>query len=316
MVTLFFLGVGVVLFLIIIDWLVPPEKEKEDSHSLTENSPKLKVSIVSNIDWSKKNYSDSEEDYISSDEVRKILATLPKSKWKNNEGAIPEGMFLPGPWTLTLVLLYSRAMNFDMVLNLAKQAAQNWKEEDKRFIFDFDAEHLPQFKRIYDLCKSWKGCFVYIYGDLMEKRQLSDILRCAVDRTNALNNPSFCYGLSSYTDNPFGCHRCSIKNNSWFNFVGPLHSEYVEIDKKRILETIQHDIKEYRYCPFLKPAEIWQNFLSLPERIYLNDPNYVIYKTLSGGVEVRAKCELFWGRIPSWEDLRLSYGDRLLSKEK
>ena len=164
------------------------------------------------------------------------------------------------------------------------------------------------------MVKSLRGTRVYICGDLMEKKELSKLLICAGDK-NISPIKDFCYGVSLYTLNPFGCHRIQIHSTgakAWYTF-SYLKDGKVIVDKEKILQYMKANLKKFKYCPFMNLQEIWNNFLRLPNEISLYDENFAVIKTFNGEIEVQSRWQFF--NYIDYEELKSMYGDRLLSKK-
>ena len=253
----------------------------------------------------------------SPDFIREKVNALAKGKMPEGSLVIPSEFMGHENWELTLKFKESKSSVFDTVIDFCKKYSAKFTQNEKDFEVLFTADRLPEFKRIYDMCKTWKSTLVYIYGSLIDKRDLADILRCCVDRANAINNKTFCYGISSWTDNPFGCHRVSIKNGAypWYSFLGKREDEYIEIDKNKMLSTLAKDLRRYRFCPYMNIRKIWENFVAIPTRIYFDNPDFVIWENEEGNVEIDTRWTFQYGEYVSWGDLKKEFGDRLLSRK-
>lgn len=228
-------------------------------------------------------------------------------------------------WNIKLSFNESKSVSFREVLSLIKQHPSFSCVIDsdttiQRYEVSFNKNELKDFKIIYDLVKSWKSTRVYIYGELIEKNKLSKLLRCCMDKPN-LENRDFCYGISPYTYNPFGCHRISVRgmisgicDRAWYNFAEWKDGKVI-INKEKIIETIKLDLQDYKYCPFIDLREIWSNIVNLPNEISLWDKNFIIIQTMDNRIEVKNRWIDMYGSPISYQQLKNIYGKNLLSKQ-
>ena len=258
--------------------------------------------------------------HYSEDFINKKHCSLAKKRAPTiNENISAPVIFLQNKeWILTLRMTESRSIGFKRTLTIIKKLPSYKEyvaEEIKNFEVTFKKENLHDFKKIYDEVKNLKGTQIFINGDLIEKTELSKLLRCAVDRS--LANEDFCYGVSRWTLNPFGCHRIKtrlIGENAWYKYAY-LQDGIVYIDKKKILQNLTMDLKKYRYCPYLDIKGVWNNFLMLPDIISLEDENFAVILTLDGKLDILNRWDLNYLGYTTYQELKENYGDRLLSKK-
>lgn len=261
-----------------------------------------------------------EEPSYSEEFINKKNMSLARKKQKNTNETFPVPSFFSKneEWVLTLKMAESRSIAFKRILPIIKElpSYKEYLEEDiPIFEVSFKKEKLHYFKKIYDDVKGLKGTQVFINGDLIEKIELSKLLRCAVDRSTA--NADFCYAASKWTLNPFGCHRIKTRSNgenAWYKYAY-LQNNTVFIDKKKILENLINDLKKYRYCPYLDIKRVWENFLMLPDTISLEDENFAVVLTLDGQINVLNRWDMSYLRYTTFEELKEMYGSSLLSKK-
>lgn len=202
----------------------------------------------------------------------------------------------PSEWILSLEFAESHSSKLKKILKLAKENPSftnildinvdaNEKTLPKSFLVLFKAEQILEFRKIYDVVKGWKSTVVKINQKPIDKKTLSKILRCFTDRVKS-NDPMFCYGASPYTINPFGCHRIKIHSHRWN--TTPWYDYLVEengqllVDKKRIFNEMQTNLKDYQYCPALKPREIFNKLSTLPQKIDISNNSWIVKQEASG----------------------------------
>lgn len=180
---------------------------------------------------------------------------------------------------------------FSAILNIDK--LEEKEAQSQSFLVSFKPEQILEFRQIYDIVKSWKGTVVRIGRDVIDKRTLSRILRCYTDKVK-YNEPHFCFGVSRFTDNPFGCHRTQIHNSgyrAWFKFVRETDDGIV-VDKEVMLKEIIENLKDYRLCPVINAKEIFANLLKLPNKIDPTDSSWIVTKDVNGKINVESRAEV------------------------
>ncbi len=245
---------------------------------------------------------------------------LEMSRVKNSKDIavipMPQEFVQKEKWQVTLITSESKSVALPPFLEIIKQypTYKEYIENDIQYYeVSFPYQYINEFKKVYEMVKSLRGTRVYICGDLMEKKELSKLLICAGDK-NISPLKDFCYGVSLYTLNPFGCHRIQIHSTgakAWYTF-SYLKDGKVIIDKEKILQYMKANLKRFKYCPFMNLQEIWNNFLRLPNEISLYDENFAVIKSFNGEIEVQSRWQ-FYNYI-GYDELRSMYGDRLLSK--
>lgn len=229
---------------------------------------------------------------------------------------MPSAFVQKEKWEITLITTSSKSIMLPPFLEIVKQypTYKEYIENNIQYYeVSFPYQYINDFKKVYEMVKTLRGTRVYICGDLMEKKELAQLLICAGDK-NISPIKDFCYGVSPYTYNPFGCHRIQIHSmgdKAWFTFAYYKNGK-VLIDKDKILKYMLVNLKRYKYCPFMNLQEIWNNFLRLPNEISLYDENFAIIKTFNGGIEVSSRWR-FYDYI-DYETLKTMYGNRLLSR--
>lgn len=245
---------------------------------------------------------------------------LEMSRVKNSKDIavipMPQEFVQKEKWQVTLITSESKSVALPPFLEIIKQypTYKEYIENDIQYYeVSFPYQYINEFKKVYEMVKSLRGTRVYICGDLMEKKELSKLLICAGDK-NISPIKDFCYGVSLYTLNPFGCHRIQIHSTgakAWYTF-SYLKDGKVIIDKEKILQYMKANLKRFKYCPFMNLQEIWNNFLRLPNEISLYDENFAVIKSFNGEIEVQSRWQ-FYNYI-GYDELKSMYGDRLLSK--
>lgn len=301
--------------------------------AIKENSPLLAISffiiyivaMIALILYNPSSNTEEEEPNIKivmpmacDDNFKTRLLEVSKTKNIKDIAVMPMPDFFAQKekWEITLITTDSKSVMLPPFLEIIKQypTYKDYIENSiQQYEVSFPYQHINDFKRVYDMVKNLRGTRVYICGDLMEKKELSQLLICAGEK-NISPKKDFCYGVSQYTYNPFGCHRIQIHSmgeNAWYNFAY-MKDGKVLIDKNSILEYMKANLKRFKYCPFMNLQEIWNNFLLLPNEISLYDENFTIVKTYNGGIEVSLRWR-FYEHL-EYEQLKEMYGDRLLSK--
>jgi len=158
-------------------------------------------------------------------------------------------------WYVSLSFGESRAAFYPQALTLAKMAPQ-YREEviGRQTMHQAVYSHQPReylaFAKLYELVKGWKGVFVVINGQIVDRKIVGGLNYCYGDHCRSAN-PGFCFGASSLTANPFGCHRLQVSayNNPWWSF-GCFDGRRVwRVDKAALLARIAEHSEGYRLCP-------------------------------------------------------------------
>src|SRR5699024_6576728 len=125
-------------------------------------------------------------------------------------------------WQISISFRKSTSKNFDSALFLAQQSNNYIETESEgQIIYQafFDAESYSDFETLYKLIKDWKSTFIMLNGELIDKKSMSQLNRCLGDKVR-FKEPSFCFGASTFTENPFGCHRLMItpSQKPWWDY--------------------------------------------------------------------------------------------------
>lgn len=177
-------------------------------------------------------------------------------------------------WNISISFGKSTSSNYAKAVFLAKQSSNYYEEgEGKNIIHQAtytsaSADYLA-FISLYELVGSWKSSFVFINGQLIDRKIIGKLNYCYGDKCRS-GNSKFCYGASEYTMNPFGCHRLQVSkyNNPWWTF-GILDTKKIwHVDKKAILERINEKCIPYKNCPSFSYDKIIFNLNKLPDTIY------------------------------------------------
>lgn len=222
-------------------------------------------------------------------------------------GASEESSFLSyfvNDWEISVEFAESKSDRLKKILTIAKSNSSFSQIFDvcsnadegitKAFEIKFKANEFLEFRKLYDVVKNWKSTVVRISGQIVDKILIGKLGRCYTDKVKMKDFPTYCYGVSQFTFNPFGCHRTKIHsmgNNAWYHYVNEQNGKLI-IDKKRMLIDIANNIKDYRLCPVLNPKEIFSNFLKLPNEIHTNDDNWVISRNSNGSIQIQSREEV------------------------
>lgn len=176
-------------------------------------------------------------------------------------------------WNISISFGKSTSSNYAKAVFLAKKSLNYYEEgEGKNIIhqvtYTSSATDYLAFIALYELVGTWKSSFVFINGELIDRKIVGKLNYCYGDKCRSGNN-KFCYGASEFTMNPFGCHRLQISecNNPWWTF-GILDTKKVwHVDKKAILERINEKCIPYKNCPSFSYDKIIFNLSQLPDTI-------------------------------------------------
>lgn len=186
-------------------------------------------------------------------------------------------------WNISISFGKSSSSNYNKAVFLAKQCSNYHEEgEDKNIIhqatYSSAAKDYLNFISLYELVGSWKSSFVFINGEVIDRKIIGKLNYCYGDKCRSGNN-KFCYGASEMTDNPFGCHRLQISayNNPWWTFGMLDRKKIWHVDKKAILERINQYCIPYKNCPSFSYDKILYALNNLPDTINLkNNKNWQI----------------------------------------
>lgn len=157
-------------------------------------------------------------------------------------------------WNISLSFGKSTSKNFSKAIYIAKSADRYIEDidEDGNEIYQafFLAGNYLNFQRLYKLIGNWKSTFIFINGEIIDNKSLGKINICYGDKVK-FNDPSFCFGASMWTANPFGCHRLMITptQKPWWDFGDyNTRGDWV-IDKNEIRSQIKMKSKLFQKCP-------------------------------------------------------------------
>ena len=176
-------------------------------------------------------------------------------------------------WNISISFGKSSSSNYSKAVYLAKQNPSYFEDaEGKNIIHQVTYTSAPNdylsFIKLYELVGGWKSSFVFINGEMIDRKVIGKLNYCYGDKCRSGNN-KFCYGASQFTANPFGCHRLQVSehNNPWWSF-GILDTKGIwHVDKKAILERIKQHYLPYVNCPSFSYDKIIYNLNQLPNTI-------------------------------------------------
>lgn len=176
-------------------------------------------------------------------------------------------------WNISISFGRSTSSNYDKAVYLAKQSSNYFEDgEGKNIIhqatFTSSANDYLNFIKLYELVGSWKSSFVFINGEISDRKIIGKLNYCYGDKCRS-GNDKFCYGASEFTTNPFGCHRLQVSehNNPWWSF-GMLDTKGIwHVDKDAILNRINQYYVPYKNCPSFSYEKIMFNLNNLPNTI-------------------------------------------------
>lgn len=177
-------------------------------------------------------------------------------------------------WNISISFGKSTSSNYNRAVFLAKQAplydeTGEGKEIAHQAIYSSSESDFLSFINLYELVGKWKSTFIFINGNLVNKKDVGELKYCYGDRCRS-GNKDFCFGASEFTINPFGCHRLqvSLGNHPWWTFGEFDNNDIWHIDKKAILERFESQEKPYSdICPVFYKDRILAALEALPETI-------------------------------------------------
>lgn len=176
-------------------------------------------------------------------------------------------------WNISISFGKSTSSNYNKAVYLAKQSSNYFEDgEGKNIIhqatFTSATNDYLNFIKLYELVGAWKSSFVFINGEIIDRKIIGKLNYCYGDKCRS-GNDKFCYGASSFTVNPFGCHRLQVSehNNPWWSF-GMFDTKGIwHVDKRDILDRINQYYIPYKNCPSFSYERIMFNLNSLPNTI-------------------------------------------------
>jgi hypothetical protein len=177
-----------------------------------------------------------------------------------------------GEWQVCISFGKSSSPNFEKALFVAQSAPHyiETKNEKGQPIYQsfWGRDQFLRFVALYEAVNNWKSCFVFINNELVDRKIVGGINYCCGDKIRS-GDPRFCFGASSWTENPFGCHRAQMHTgrDAWYTFgVMDKHGIF-HVDIDRIVEELRSRLKLYVYCPELNMDEIIAAARRLPKKI-------------------------------------------------
>lgn len=188
-------------------------------------------------------------------------------------------------WFITVSFGKTTSSNIERAIYLAKEAKE-YKTEviDGETIhtatFTSDKDQFIKFTQLYSIIKNWKSTGVFINGEIVDKKSVSQIVRCYGDKCRGIDWDTFCFGASMFTANPFGCHRLQISasNHPFWSFYEKQPSGKCRLKKKEMIERIMAAKQVFSYCPSFDIDYILQVANSLPLEITQKELDDIIEK--------------------------------------
>lgn len=202
------------------------------------------------------------------EKTAQISALQPKQNVKTS----PDFYF--PDWYVSVSFGKSSSDNYQRAVALAKKAPQYHEQTDNgkilhQAIYSAEPKEYLAFIMLYELVANWKSSFVFINGQMIDRKIIGKLNYCYGDKCRS-GNPKFCYGASYMTENPFGCHRLQISacNNPWWEYFRKSGFKWV-LDKQSIKQKIDACTNTYSICPCFNYDNIIKELNKLPNT--LND---------------------------------------------
>ncbi len=196
---------------------------------------------------------------IPQDSINPVTSPTPQStsvpaKPRTIRDAHGKEILFPS-WYVSISFAKSKSENYPMAVALAKAAPQYHEQIDNsrilhQAIYSAKPNEYLAFIRLYELVSNWKSSFVFINGNMVDRKIISKLNYCYGDNCRS-GNPDFCFGASYMTDNPFGCHRFQISacNSPWWSFYTMRSRGKWVLDKQSIKRQIDSYASVYNICP-------------------------------------------------------------------
>lgn len=192
-------------------------------------------------------------------------------------------------WELCISFGPSTSKNYTKAVALAKSAPRYLETHDERgtlihqAFYSADPDEFLKACALYELVGTWKSCFVFINGEMVDRKEFGGVKWCYGDKCRA-RDPNWCYGASQFTENPFGCHRAQMHayHDPWWSFAELGPDGYFHVPKARIASELLRRLIPYRHCPALDVRTILTNVMKLPDRIDLRDEQWVVTEGPNG----------------------------------
>jgi hypothetical protein len=176
-------------------------------------------------------------------------------------------------WYVSLSFVKSSSPNYPQAVALAKRAPSYLEHYNDgqllhQAVYSEKPQEYLQFVHLYELVRTWKGHYVIIKGEVVDRKIISGLNYCYGDRCRS-SNPEFCFGASYMTDNPFGCHRMQISscNHPWWTFTIPDKYGRLKVDKAALLKRMTEYSAPYRLCPAFNWDRAVKSLQDLPDYI-------------------------------------------------
>lgn len=190
-------------------------------------------------------------------------------------------------WHITISFGKSSSPNYLKAVALAKAAPQHIESRDEKgnlihqAVFGPKPNEYLSMVALYELVEAWKSTFVFINGNLVDRKVLGQINYCYGDKCRS-GKRDFCFGASPFTENPFGCHRIRLHSYArgtttpWYSYGFLDSSGVFHVDKLAVAAIIAERLMPYVQCPGLDITGVAERWAALPDTIDpRRDPGWV-----------------------------------------
>ena len=190
-------------------------------------------------------------------------------------------------WNISISFGKSTSKNFSKALFMAQNSDRFIEDTDEQANDIYQAFYLEEnyleFQRLYKLIGNWKSTFIFINGKIIDTKSLGKINICYGDKLK-FNDPTFCYGASEWTSNPFGCHRLMLtpSQTPWWSFGEYNRFGDWVLDKEAIKEKIEYKSILFDKCPAFNKYEALHVLSLLPDVIRKHKDKDKWYFTCEG----------------------------------
>jgi hypothetical protein len=137
----------------------------------------------------------------------------------------------------------------------------------------FSLDHLKDFEVFHEELRVKPSYKIAVNNYVLDEQSFTDWFQCYKWFLKA-NNPQYCYGVSPFTFNVFGCHKLYIQDiakqlaQCWFQY-GTLDQDsgLFFINKKPIAEQIQTRLRHCGFCPALTQTKLILGMALIPAYI-------------------------------------------------
>lgn len=175
-------------------------------------------------------------------------------------------------WNISVSFGESSSQNYHKALTLARSAPQyhEYEYEDTvihQATYSASPKDYLAFIMLYELVSDWKSSFVFINGQPIDRKIISQLNYCYGDKCRS-TDPRYCFGASYMTENPFGCHRIQISaaNHPWWSYYRTQGNKYV-LNIDEMLPRIYSAESKYSCCPCFDLDSILDALYKLPRTL-------------------------------------------------